>query len=136
VRCSRRTREEALPLPRAARRSASPLHPGQRLLRRPLFPVRPGIGADDPAAGAHQVALEEVHSRSAFPSSTGSRATVAAIRHAATNYWITSSAIANNVSGIVRPSALAVLRLTIRLYLVGCTTGRSAGLAPLRILPA
>ena len=26
-------------------------------------------------------------------------------------YWITSSAVANSVSGMVRPSALAVLRL-------------------------
>jgi hypothetical protein len=51
-------------------------------------------------------------------------------------HWINSSAIANSVSGIVRPSALAVLRLTMRLYLVGCTTGRSAGVAPLRIRPA
>jgi hypothetical protein len=27
-------------------------------------------------------------------------------------YWITSSAVASNVSGMVRPRALAVLRLT------------------------
>ena len=32
--------------------------------------------------------------------------------------------------GTVRPSALAVLRLMISLYLVGCWTGRSDGLAP------
>jgi hypothetical protein len=29
------------------------------------------------------------------------------------NHWITSSAVANSVSGMVRPSALAVLRLII-----------------------
>ena len=52
-----------------------------------------------------------------------------------TNHWITSSAVANSVSGMVRPSVLAVLRLTTNRNLVGCTTGRSAGLAPLRILP-
>jgi hypothetical protein len=33
----------------------------------------------------------------------------------------------------VRPSALAVLRLTTSSKVVGCCTGRSAGLAPLRI---
>ena len=36
--------------------------------------------------------------------------------------------------GIVRPSDFAVLRLMMRSYFVGCSTGRSAGLAPLRIL--
>jgi hypothetical protein len=33
----------------------------------------------------------------------------------------------NSVSGMVRPSALAVLRLTIISNLVGCCTGTSAG---------
>src|SRR5262245_29649989 len=46
----------------------------------------------------------------------------------------TSSARASRVSGTVRPSALAVLRFTTRSNLVGCSTGRSAGLAPRRIL--
>ncbi len=36
--------------------------------------------------------------------------------------------------GIVRPSALAVLRLITSSNFVGCSTGRSPGLAPLRIL--
>src|SRR5437899_10820330 len=35
----------------------------------------------------------------------------------------------------VRPSVLVVLRLTTSSNLVGCCTGRSAGLAPLRIRP-
>src|SRR5215831_10475189 len=48
---------------------------------------------------------------------------------------ITSSASATNLSGIRRPSALAVLRLITNSNLVGCCTGRSAGLAPvMRIL--
>src|SRR5262245_19187373 len=47
---------------------------------------------------------------------------------------ITSSARARNVSGMTRPSALAVLRLMISSNLVGKVTGRSAGLAPLSIL--
>src|SRR6516165_9593826 len=47
---------------------------------------------------------------------------------------ITSSARASSVGGTSRPSALAVVRLMTRSNLVGCCTGRSAGLAPLRIL--
>ena len=48
-------------------------------------------------------------------------------------YSITSSARASSVGGISRPSALAVLRLMTNWYLEACSTGRSAGLAPLRI---
>src|SRR5215475_8070223 len=47
---------------------------------------------------------------------------------------ITSSARASSVGGTSRPSALAVLRLMISSNLVGYSTGKSAGLAPLRIL--
>ena len=49
---------------------------------------------------------------------------------------MTSSARARIEGGIARPSALAVLRLTTSSKLVDCWTGRSAGLAPLSILPA
>src|SRR5262249_15693072 len=48
---------------------------------------------------------------------------------------ITSSALACNVSGTVRPSAFAVLRLMISSNLVGCITGRLAGFSPLSIRP-
>src|SRR5215467_11914783 len=48
---------------------------------------------------------------------------------------MTSSASASSLSGIWRPSALAVLRLMTRSNLVGCWTGRSAGFSPLRICP-
>src|SRR3981081_554738 len=48
---------------------------------------------------------------------------------------ITSSAMASTPGGNVRPSVLAVLRLITNSNLVDCTTGRSAGLAPLRIRP-
>src|SRR5262249_2639399 len=54
----------------------------------------------------------------------------------ATFHSITSSARNRNDSGIVRPSALAVVRLITRSNLVGCSTGMSAGLAPRRILSA
>jgi len=47
---------------------------------------------------------------------------------------MTSSAIASIPGGMVTPSAFAVLRLITNLSLVGCMTGRSAGLAPLRTL--
>src|SRR5580700_9550678 len=36
-------------------------------------------------------------------------------------------------AGMVTPSAFAVLRLMVRSNFVGCSTGRSAGFAPLRI---
>jgi hypothetical protein len=48
---------------------------------------------------------------------------------------ITSSAIACSVSGTVRPSVLAVLRLMISSIFVARRTGRSAGLSPLRTRP-
>src|SRR5690349_2866135 len=47
---------------------------------------------------------------------------------------ITSSARTRIDSGIVMPRALAVFRLTINSNFVGCSIGRSAGLAPFRIL--
>ena len=50
-------------------------------------------------------------------------------------YSITSSARASSVGGTSRPSAFAVLRLITSSNLVGCCTGKSAGFAPLRILP-
>jgi hypothetical protein len=48
-------------------------------------------------------------------------------------YSITSSVVASG-DGTVRPSVLAVLRLITSSNLVGCSTGRSAGFAPLKIL--
>src|SRR5262249_44298662 len=46
---------------------------------------------------------------------------------------ITSSARARSLSGIWRPSALAVLRLITVSYLAGACTGSSAGFSPLRM---
>src|SRR5262249_51224354 len=54
--------------------------------------------------------------------------------HPARRHWITSSARCSSDGGIVRPSAFAVLRLITSSNLVGCSTGRSAGLAPFTIL--
>ena len=67
-------------------------------------------------------------------SEAGSCRPVSRAPRAAVGYWITSSARPSSDGGIVRLSALAVLRLMTRSNLVGCSTGRSAGLAPLRIL--
>ena len=50
------------------------------------------------------------------------------------DYSITLSARTRIDCGILIPSVFAVLRLTANSNLVGCSTGRSAGLAPLRIL--
>ena len=51
------------------------------------------------------------------------------------HHSITSVACARIVFGTVRPSVFAVLRLMMRSNFVGCSTGRSAGFSPLRILP-
>src|SRR5262249_48649731 len=52
----------------------------------------------------------------------------------APSHLITFSARMSTIGGIVRPRALAVFRLITNSNFVGCSTGRSAGLAPLRIL--
>src|SRR5262249_45129476 len=54
---------------------------------------------------------------------------------AAPDHSITSSARARILSGTSMPSALAVLRLMMSSNLVGCITGSSEGLSPLRIRP-
>src|SRR5215469_18304129 len=47
---------------------------------------------------------------------------------------ITSSARVSSIGEILMPSAFAVIRLMTRSNLVGCSTGRPAGLAPRKIL--
>ena len=47
-----------------------------------------------------------------------------------------SSARASTAGGIVSPRVFAVLRLITSSNLVGCSTGKSAGLAPFRITSA
>ena len=49
-------------------------------------------------------------------------------------YSTSSSASDRNDAGIASPSVLAVVKLMMSSNFVGCSTGRSAGLAPLRIL--
>jgi hypothetical protein len=50
-------------------------------------------------------------------------------------YSSTASAATSSLSGISRPSAFAVLRLSTSSNLADCTTGRSAGFSPLRMRP-
>ena len=69
----------------------------------------------------------EKRSGSAWPLSAQQRTSAA-------YYSITSLARTSNDGGTVRPSALAVFMLMTTSNLVGCSTGRSAGFAPLRIL--
>src|SRR5262245_37724028 len=49
-------------------------------------------------------------------------------------HLITLSALASTFGGIVRPICFAVLRLMTSSNFVGCSTGRSAGFVPFRIL--
>jgi helix-turn-helix protein len=49
-------------------------------------------------------------------------------------YSMTSLAMARRFDGMVRTSPLAVFKLTIRVSLVGCSTGKSPGFAPFKIL--
>src|SRR5215471_14475181 len=48
-------------------------------------------------------------------------------------YSITSSASASSLGGMSRPSALAATTLMTSWYLVGISTGKSPGFAPLRM---
>ena len=50
-------------------------------------------------------------------------------------YSITSSAVASSCGGTVRSSIMAVWALITSSNLLDCTTGKSAGLAPLRMRP-
>ena len=61
----------------------------------------------------------------------GSQELAALVEHSYSMIW---SARPRSVWGIVRPRALAVLRLITSSNFVGCSIGTSPGLAPLRIL--
>src|SRR5262245_41166829 len=67
------------------------------------------------------------------PKSSCERMQQGALQEAGT-YSITSVASASSSGGIVRPSALAVLRLMTNSSFVDCSTGKPAGLAPLKTL--
>src|SRR4029453_18873744 len=88
--------------------------------RIPARPVERRVGRHSPLHVQGPNSLDACHS--GMPHSNG-----------VASHWITS---ARNiiVGGIVRPSDLAVLRFTTNSNSVGCSTGRSPGFGPFRIL--
>ena len=56
------------------------------------------------------------------------------VRPAVVGHWMISVACCSTDCGMLSPRSRAVLRLMTKSNLVGCSIGRSAGLAPLRIL--
>jgi hypothetical protein len=97
----------------------------------------------EPPRPAHGSARAGFPARAAGPaglatSTTGAKIGNLAIlrRDGSPPHSITSSARPRIDSGRVRPSWLAVFRLTTSSNVTGCITGRSAGVWPSRILPA
>src|SRR5262249_38074451 len=105
----------------------------QRLQERRVICLSVGIvrsaAAGEPADPPHLLAL--LRSRRERP-----RSRAAEQRYElATPHSITSSATVSNEAGTVRPSIRAVTALMTSSNLLDCTTGRSAGLASLRMRP-
>src|SRR5262249_61126557 len=100
--------------------------------REPGLPFRIVRGQIHEHTDAPQAfALLRVHRDRPHPRAAEQRDELATRDHS-----ITSSARPSSMSGTSRPSALAAFRLITSSTLVGCWTGRSAGLAPLRMRPA
>src|SRR5215212_2128300 len=95
--------------------------------------LRNGPGGHRVEAGEHTLQVRAV-SRLAQDQVSGLREAVSQQDHlnhrAAARHSTTSSARARRVGGIVRWRALAALTLMINSNTVGCSIGRSAGLAP------
>ena len=77
--------------------------------------------------GEHHQPQQE-HANTGHPVILGGRAA-----RISSGHWITLSARFNTERGIVKPSRFAVLRLISSSNFVGCSIGRSAGLAPFSI---
>src|SRR5262249_9082219 len=95
------------------------------------FGVALGSGRDDPDPPHPFGLLRPRRERPSRRRAAEQRYEVAALH--LRDHSITSSARASSVGGNSRPSALAVLRLMTRSYLIGCCTGRSEGFSPLRM---
>jgi hypothetical protein len=99
--------------------------------------------ADDDATDAQPAAEERAEAgdhrrgagRGVAPGAGGEHGEedVAAVTEVVGHHSMISSARSSTDWGIVRPSAFAVFRLITSSNLVGCSTGRSPGLAPFRI---
>src|SRR5882724_2842106 len=94
-----------------------------------LFLLRPSL-VDGAAGGKWQ----KVALRAVVVERLGGLAGKLMNREVAAFHSITSSARASSIGGTEIPSAFAVFKLITSSYLVGCSTGRSAGFAPLKIL--
>jgi hypothetical protein len=113
---------------------------GGRLLRC-LISIRPMTGLVEPSAASSPIMSAVVPIATKFRAPQ--RTPLCAIRRPEqvqqncphTTYSITSSAMASRLGGNVMPRAFAVVRLMNSSNLVGWTTGRFAGLSPLRIRP-
>jgi hypothetical protein len=92
----------------------------RKYLESRLWPNGPRCPIKNAAADADMVCRP-------FMTHTGRRAVI--------RYSITSSVMARSCGGTSMPSNLAVCRLMTNWNLTACTTGKSAGLAPLRMLP-
>src|SRR5437899_9199682 len=92
-------------------------------------PADPGPGVEPRAQRTERAVVQGQGAPGEADSSTKELA--ALVEHA---YSMTWSARSSSVCESVRPRAFAVFRLMTSSNLVGCSTGRSAGFAPLRIL--
>ena len=88
-----------------------------------------GVGENERDSGRFPRLLRLGHDRR-----SKEHRTRASEERATVDHWMISSARPSSDGGIVRPRALAVLRLMTSSNLVGCSMGRSAGFAPFRIL--
>src|SRR5262249_58477376 len=87
---------------------------------------RAALGADNPQSRQLRRLLSARRERPRRCRTAEQRDELAAAAHS-----ITSSARPSRASGNVRPSVLAVLRFMTSSIFVACTTGKSAGFAPL-----
>jgi hypothetical protein len=107
----------------------------RQILGRAATPI--GFFATCPAApsrGAQVVGSEGCRLTAARPAGERLMTAPGGIEPDGRGHSMISSARASTDGGIVRPRAFAVLRLTTRSNLVGCSTGSPAGVAPLTIL--
>ena len=88
--------------------------------------VSDDVGWRNPITGIAGCARADIGHAAAVPPSS--------VMNSRRFHSITSSARASSIGGTSRPSVLAVLRLMTNSNLVGCSTGRSAGFTPRRIL--
>src|SRR5215831_8554045 len=93
------------------------------------FSIGLPVGSDQHADAPHPLGLLRARRERPRGGAAEQRDELAAL------HSITSSATSSRSRGISRLSDLAVLRLITSSYLVGCSTGRSPGFAPFKILP-